>query len=311
MRKTNVYISAYLLAYTIAALVLVLIFNNPPGEILTGFLSFGVGFSFVAWLLTRNTGDIIAEKPALKNELWLLLSLILWIILYITYGSGFIDSLLSENVLNNQQAYAFVILFRKLAVFVVAPFVLYKLAGFSPGDFGLRKPLKEIFSGKNILIFFVMSVIALVFQYFFSNGGQHFRDAHFSFMQMLIGLPLLLLWLFIEVGLVEELFFRAVLQSRISALVRSNAGGIVMSGIIFGLAHAPGLYLRGFGETEGITESLPFGFWAAYTVCTMSVAGIFIGIIWSKTKNLYLIMAIHAMVDLIPNFPDFLHTWKF
>jgi len=42
----------------------------------------------------------------------------------------------------------------------------------------------------------------------------------------------------------------------------------------------------------------------------MSIAGIFLGITWGKTKNLYLIMALHAMVDLIPNIDAFIHTWK-
>jgi len=41
----------------------------------------------------------------------------------------------------------------------------------------------------------------------------------------------------------------------------------------------------------------------------MSLAGIFLGIVWSRTKNLYLVMAIHAMVDLLPNTADFFHTW--
>ena len=127
---------------------------------------------------------------------------------------------------------------------------------------------------------------------------------------MLIGLPLLFIWLFVEVGLIEEFFFRAVLQSRFSALLKSSAGGIAVSALIFGLAHDPGLYLRGFGETEGISEIMPFGFWAAYTICTMSVGGIFLGIIWNKTKNLYLVMGLHAMIDLIPNFSEFVHTWK-
>jgi membrane protease YdiL (CAAX protease family) len=125
---------------------------------------------------------------------------------------------------------------------------------------------------------------------------------------LLIGLPLLYAWLFIEVGLIEEFFFRAVLQSRIAVLLKSPVAGIVISGLIFGLAHAPGLYLRG-ADSEGITEQMPFIFWAAYTISAMSVAGIFLGIVWQRTKNLYLVMALHAMVDLLPNFSEFIHTW--
>ena len=85
-------------------------------------------------------------------------------------------------------------------------------------------------------------------------------------------------------------------------------GGFSFSGLIFGLVHAPGLYLRG-ASSEGIQEQLPFIFWAAYTVTVMSLAGIFLGILWSRTKNIYLVMALHAMVDLLPNIGDFIQTW--
>ncbi|QEC68938.1 CPBP family intramembrane metalloprotease [Panacibacter ginsenosidivorans] len=310
MRKDKIYISAYIFIYIIAALVLVVVFQNPVEDILTGLFSFGIGFSLVAWLLTKNISNSGIDKHPFKNEAWLLFALIFWIILYITYGSSFVDHLVPASILQNDRAYAFVILARKLLVFVMVPLLLYRLAGFSLTDFGLEAPIKNIFSKKSLITFCVISVIVLAFQYFMSNGGKHFREGNFSFAQMLAGFPLLFIWLFLEVGLVEEFFFRGLLQSRMSALLKSNAGGILISGLIFGLAHAPGLYLRGFGETEGITESLPFAFWAAYTVCTMSVGGIFIGIIWSKTKNLYLIMAIHAMLDIIPNFANFVHTWK-
>ena len=91
-------------------------------------------------------------------------------------------------------------------------------------------------------------------------------------------------------------------------MLRSPIAGIIISGLIFGLAHAPGLYLRG-AESEGVSEQMPFVFWAAYTVTAMSVAGIFLGVVWRRTKNLYLIMALHAMVDLLPNFSKFVLTW--
>jgi membrane protease YdiL (CAAX protease family) len=83
----------------------------------------------------------------------------------------------------------------------------------------------------------------------------------------------------------------------------------LLSGLIFGLTHVPGLYLRGAGS-EGITEQLPIGFWLCYCIVNMSAAGIFLGIIWSRTRNLLLVMALHAMVDLLPNLNDFIRIWK-
>jgi membrane protease YdiL (CAAX protease family) len=117
-----------------------------------------------------------------------------------------------------------------------------------------------------------------------------------------------LAWLFIEAGLVEEFFFRAVLQSRLSALTRSPTGGLVLSALVFGLCHAPGLFLRG-AESEGVSETLPFLFWCAYTIAFMSVAGLFFGIVWQRTKNIFIIMFLHAIFDLLPNAGGFIRTW--
>lgn len=307
-RKTTTYITAYLILYSIAAAVLVKLFNDTIKEILTVFISLGIIFSLLAWYFTKDIFSRKLEKPPLQKEAVLIIVLIAWIVLYVSFGSGFTDGLIPTSILENQRVYAFIILVRKLLVFVIIPFLAYRLAGLSLKDFGLRVKPKEIFTRKNMVLFITLSILITAFQYYLSNGGKNFRQGNFSAIQLIAGFPLLLIWLFMEVGLVEEFFFRGLLQSRLAVLLKSPAGGIVISGLIFGLAHAPGLYLRG-AASEGIEEQLPVHFFAAYTIVYMSIAGIFLGIVYSKTKNLWLVMALHAMVDLIPSFPDFIHTW--
>jgi len=41
----------------------------------------------------------------------------------------------------------------------------------------------------------------------------------------------------------------------------------------------------------------------------LSVGGIFLGIVWARTKNLFAVMIIHAAADLLPNFGQFVNTW--
>jgi membrane protease YdiL (CAAX protease family) len=115
-------------------------------------------------------------------------------------------------------------------------------------------------------------------------------------------------YLILDAGLIEEFFFRGLLQSRLSLFLKSGVGGVVCTAIIFGLVHAPGLFLRG-AAGEGMEEQMPFLFWVAYTVVYMSVAGIFLGIVYNKTKNLCLVIVIHAMFDLLPNLPEFIRGW--
>ena len=60
------------------------------------------------------------------------------------------------------------------------------------------------------------------------------------------------MWLLLEAGLVEEFFFRALVQSQLAAAFKSEVSGIVLMSLIFGLAHAPGFIFRHAGELEGL-----------------------------------------------------------
>ena len=47
----------------------------------------------------------------------------------------------------------------------------------------------------------------------------------------------------------------------------------------------------------------------AYAIVILSVGGIFFGIVWARTKNLFAVMSIHAATDLLPNLKHFVETW--
>jgi len=304
----NKYFIGFSLLYGTAIAWLLLVFHQPFMDLVTPLIFFGILFSFIAWLMVRDSIPLFPDKPVFKGEAFVITGLVLFFTWYITFGSSVINKLIPQTVISDGRIYAIAILVKKLIVIVIVPFLVYKTAGFSRKDFGLSTDLKNLFNKKTILVFVILSLLILLFQYFLSGGAKPLRDGQFSIYQLLVGLPLLFVWLFLEVGLIEEFFFRAVLQSRIALLLKSPVGGIVISGLIFGLAHAPGLYLRG-AESEGVSEQMPFIFWAAYTISAMSVAGIFLGIIWQRTKNLLLVMALHAMVDLLPNLAEFVQTW--
>lgn len=304
----NIYFILFVLLYTAAVAILVFEFQQPFTGLLSPFLFFGLLFSFIALLLLRNNEPSLTDRPPFKAEPLILLVLVLYFTSYVTYGSSLINKLIPQSVTSVEWKNSIAVLVKKLLIFVLTPFLIYRAAGFLLKDLGLRADRKDIFGKKTVWVFIILSILVLLYQYFLSGGAQPVREGKFNIRQLLLGLPLLFVWLFIEVGLVEEFFFRALLQSRIAVLLRSPIAGIVVSGLIFGLAHAPGLYLRG-AESEGVSEQMPFVFWAAYTITAMSVAGIFLGVLWQRTKNLYLVMALHAVVDLLPNLNEFVHTW--
>ncbi|MDP4264893.1 MAG: type II CAAX endopeptidase family protein [Bacteroidota bacterium] len=304
---SNKYFIGGILIYITAVLYLHFVFNMPFRSFLASSAIIGAGFSFLAWLFTRSLPSP-ANKPPVKKEAWLLVALVLWIVLYITYGSTWINLLLPKPWTDDARIAGMISLLRKLFVFVLVPFFIYRQFGFSIKDFGAGNNSFRFFTRKGILLFLTFSMAALLFQYYFSNAGPAVRHAQLSLRELLIGSPLAFCWLFIEAGFVEEFFYRGLLQSRLKAILGSSKGAIVLSAIIFGLSHAPGLYLRG-AESEGVGNSLPFLFFCAYSIVNMSIAGIFLGIIWNKTKNLWIIMAIHAMIDLLPGLAYFIQTW--
>ena len=304
----NKYFIGFTFVYFLAVAILYFGFHQSFWDLATVFISFGLALSLAAWMLVKNIAVRIHDKPSFKSEIFLLCGFVLFFAWYVTYGSSQINKLIPSGIIAVAGYNAIAILVKKLLVFVLIPLSIYRAFGFTMKDFGVTKKINEIFTKKNLSIFFILSVLTLLFQYFFSNGAKPFHEQIFSNKQLFFGLPALFLWLFIEVGLVEEFFFRALLQARIAMLLKSQTAGIIISGIIFGLAHAPGLYLRG-AESEGVTEQLPFIFWAAYTIAVMSLAGIFLGIVWARTKNLWLVMALHAMVDLLPSMKEFVQTW--
>ena len=96
-------------------------------------------------------------------------------------------------------------------------------------------------------------------------------------------------WLVVEVGLVEEFFFRALVQERASAFFRSKAAGVVIMALVFGLAHAPGLYLRTGATQEGLSANPTLLAAVGYSLVVTSVAGLFFGVLWARTRNLALV----------------------
>ncbi len=104
----------------------------------------------------------------------------------------------------------------------------------------------------HMLVVLGMSLVLVVFQSVAGRGLQDLTEAHVSGDSLLFGMPLVFLWLVLEVGIVEEFFFRVLLQSRLSSAMRSELGGIVVMSLIFGLVHAPGLYLRTSVDAGGL-----------------------------------------------------------
>jgi membrane protease YdiL (CAAX protease family) len=154
-----------------------------------------------------------------------------------------------------------------------------------------------------------LGIALLIFQAVFGRGLQTLGDLHLAAATLVWAVPATLVWLAVEAGLCEEFLFRVFLQTRLAAALKSEFGAICLGALVFGLAHAPGLYLRGQAlmEGAGAHPTLP---WAlAYSVAIISPAGLLFGTIWARTRSLGLVVALHALTDLLPNLAPFVQMW--
>lgn len=305
----NRYFQGYLLLYIITSFLLNYFEGYPIGEVIAILVILGVIFTSVAWIVTKGIKPGSEDRPRQKSELQILIGLAVYLVLFLTYYKSFANRIV-VLLDGNEQFSELLVGAVKLFFLVILPLLVYKLKyNFTLSDWGIQLSVKDCFSSRYLFVFFVFVAIIIPFQYFAGNGARPIRDGMLGTQQLLLGIPLSYIWLVLTVGIVEEYFFRVFLQSRISTIINSNIGGIVISAIIFGLAHAPGIYLRGGGVIANLGTDPSLLLSIGYSILVLSVAGIFLSVIWLRTRNFWLIVAIHALVDLMPGLWDFVNLW--
>jgi uncharacterized protein len=153
----------------------------------------------------------------------------------------------------------------------------------------------------------VLSAIILALMCVISPALTEIAALHASAITLAWTVPAAFVWMAVEAGLCEEFLFRAVLQTRLAAVLKTEAGAALIGALIFAVAHAPGLYLRGKPGVDGFsTDPLQV---IAFTIAMLSPVALLFATLWARTRSLLLIVLLHAVVDVLPNLPDFVRTW--
>jgi len=279
-------------------------------EGLIELLIFGLGFPLLAWIATIRAKQLGTGKQPGRNEMLGLFGYLIALSIYLAFGPQWINSLLPTAWIANEHSRFFITLAKKLIVFVAVPFLLFgPVCGHRLRDFGCSKDALRELTRSHLPVVLTMSAVILVFQYFLGGGAAPLREGRLTGHQILVGIPFCFVWLAIEAGLVEEFFFRGLLQARLSGWFRSEITGVVLMALAFGLAHAPGFIFRHAGVVEGLGANPSALDAIAYSIVTLAVSGIFLGIIWARTRNLFALIIIHAAIDLLPNLSEFVRTW--
>jgi len=311
LERLNLTVVVGLTLYAVGLAVLWQNKNFEPGGALIVLFLFGLIFPALAWLATIPAVPLsISIRPS-GCEMLVLAGFIVGLSIYLIGGPQWIDNHLPEAWTDSSKIKLFVTLAKKLIVFVAIPFAVFRFAfSYRLRDFGIQFQGLRALAGSHLPVVLVVGSALVAFQYFVGSGAAPVRHGNFSMHQLLVGLPLCFIWLVIEVGLVEEFFFRALVQSRLAAWFKSEVSGVVLMSLVFGLAHAPGFIFRQAGSVEGLGANPSALDAIAYSIVVLSVSGILFGVMWARTKNLFALMLIHAAADLLPNFANFVQVWR-
>jgi membrane protease YdiL (CAAX protease family) len=292
-------IAAYLAVWTTAFLFLRSEKAFQPQEALAGLVILGLIFPALALLATRRAVPLAHMVRRPPRETALLIGYLAVIAAVLVAGFGRVAQITAEPL------HSVVLLAVKLATFVVAPAALVALTQ----GYRLRELMPVSLCGRDLRPALWMSLAAILMQCVLGRGLRDLSQAHVPVPALLLGIPLSFAWLIVEVGVVEEFFFRALLQSRLAAALRSEWAGLVIAGLSFGLVHAPGFYLRPAAtmETLGANPSLLMA--VGYSLAMTSLAGLFLGILWMRTRNFAVVVIVHAAGDLLPNLLPFLRDF--
>lgn len=195
----------------------------------------------------------------------------------------------------------------KLAVFVAIPYAVLRWRhGRLPAAGAVRAPRWRL-----VLCFVLLSLVAWALQWAIGSEFSRLLARQRETGALLVAGALCFLWNSVEAGLVEEFFFRRVLQSRLSTWTGSEISAIFLGALIFGLAHLPGIWLRGAGVSEGLGATPSLLTTAAYVIVTQGVAGLMFGVLWARSRSLTLLVLLHGMFDTPSNLARFMDVWGF
>ncbi len=308
MAQLNKHIVVWAAIYIVTMVALAVVEDYAVVEPLFILFVFGGLFPMLAYITTRGHGDPTHAVLSLRAEEYRVLGLVvLGITLYLTWGLGPLDHLAESLAPIVGGLYKVV---KKVIIFVVAPYLIFsRLFNYTRVDYGLtwRRVVHDI--KRYWLMIVVLSGLFMAFNLFLGSGARPIRDGLISGYDLAWVLPLTFIWLIIEVGLVEEFFFRGLLQPRVAAYFKSQIAGIFYTALIFGVAHAPGLYLRGadmtvFGAEPSILMAV------GYSIVIIATAGLAMGYIWARTKSLTALIIIHAAGDLMPMTAEMFEVFK-
>lgn len=267
---------------------------------IASLLIFGGALGAIIWFLTRkmDAPPVPVEQPA-KQSIALLVYLAIYAVLLIGIWLGSIKQAIPPGPTQELAVLGY-----KLLIHVGLPAGILLLVGSKLTgmvDTGARR--RGFWPALIVLCGLLFALLAVV-----SPSLKEIGALQLGFAAATAWVLGSWAWMSIEAGLCEEFLFRACLQSRLTAWMKSPVAAIVATSLLFGLGHWPGLYLRGGPGVDGwSTDPVQV---AAFTIATLSPISIAFGLLWARTRSLLLVVLVHGAIDALPNTAEFVGIWS-
>jgi membrane protease YdiL (CAAX protease family) len=290
-RRDAIYIGVSVALWIALALLLRAYPQFEPAEAIAAFIVLGVVFPALALVTTRGVAPLsnIVRRP--RTETTFLLAYLAVIAAVLVWGFAYAARIAAEPL------HSAVLLAIKLSMIVCVPAAVLRWLG----AYSIRELFPFSLRWADLRPALWMSLAALAMQGFLGRGLATMREAQLPVWVIAVAAPFAFIWLIVDVGVVEEFFFRTLLQERLSTVLNSTWGGLLIAAILFGLVHAPGLYLRTAATQEPVGAHPALLFAMGYSILLPSLGGLFLGVLWMRTKNLAVVAIAHASGDLLPN----------
>lgn len=293
-RATALALGIAFVAYAVSFAQLMRLPGASAAEPLFLFGALGVVLPLLAWVLTPRPRPMPPVPARQRSPTAVLGYLALFAALVLGWGFGAVNAAFPDEP---AQSVAQVTV--KLLTMVALPAWLFLR--------GRHLPAAQS-AARLWLAFAVMGLAYLALQAVFGRGLAALGELAPSAATLAWAIPACWAWQTIEAGLAEEVLFRRVLQQRFADATGSQVAAVTWASLLFGLAHAPGLWLRGANLLEGVADPTP-GWAVAYSIVMVAPAGIAFGVLWARTRSLWLLVPLHGLVDLIPQLAPFIRAW--
>ena len=283
-KKLPVWCDPFLWVFIVIAAASVVISTIKSGGWLSDlFLISVIITSVLIFLLTRHKTASVVEPGHPVLESWVMLAY---------FGLYFVLSMLTrgEGILSNE--------FLKWLWFIILPILVIYFLNWPNRDF--KNLLKSVGFrrqglGKSLLFGLLAYVIFIPFMPFMMPAAQQEKllEIFQEPLRLIVFLPLCFLLSLVTAASTEEIFFRGILQSRFSRLMKSELRSCLVIAFLFGIYHLPYAYYSIYWASHWDI------LWAVTGVLSeQMITGVVLGILWWRTHNIAGPMLFHALVNL-------------